>query len=117
MLSPSPKFAHGLTGIGLLAVRISGAASALVATLIFNLPFEFSLCTAAAGLALAAGLRTRSAALILAVCLLFVAYGLEAPLRVLLGLCAAHLASLGLTGPGAYSVDALLYGPVVIRVR
>jgi uncharacterized membrane protein YphA (DoxX/SURF4 family) len=115
-------FAHGLPGAGLLVLRIAGGSACVaraVATLRGGPPAATTAAAVlaiAAGLFLAAGLWTPIAGALVAALGIWFAFTLaEDPLASIL------LATIGvvlaLVGPGAWSVDARLFGWKRIDVR
>lgn len=113
MLSGMPRFPSGAAGAGLLLLRGSVACSLLPLGASGNVALWQQLGIGAAILCLAAGYQVRIAS---AVCLLFVAeHVLGAPSHLLTGLAPfLGAAALALTGPGAFSIDARLFGRRII---
>ena len=113
-------FPDGAPGIGLLLIRLSCAASA-----VGDLAPAWNLAKAPIGVivgvilsfALAAGLLTRAAAVLLAVKLLFDAPPFPGQYAPMLVASFLTLTALLLVGPGAYSVDAHRYGRRVILLK
>jgi hypothetical protein len=109
MTSRIALFPGGITGIGLLLLRLSVAVSSLLLAAGLG-SFNYIPASIAALLAmgLSAGLKTRVLAIL----------GLVAALSCLIvgappGLAAIHAissAALAMTGPGAFSLDARLFG-------
>jgi uncharacterized membrane protein YphA (DoxX/SURF4 family) len=69
------------------------------------------------GLALASGFGARAAALLLALALLMSTAGAHGDMAWFLIACAGGAVALVLLGPGAWSIDAHLYGRRVIRLE
>jgi len=114
-------YPDGVTGAALLLMRISSA-SVLIALLpLLDLTqwrwWLGAICAAVIGLALAAGFGTRAAAVLLVLALAAAMLAIPASLVVLLFGSAGAAGALVLLGPGAYSVDAHLFGRRVIRVE
>ena len=116
MTSGTAIFPAGFTGVGLLLLRFSVAASILLLAAPLSqasyIP-QFVGVIAAAGLC--AGLQTRvlAALSLLAPLLCFVTETASPGLILLHALTAAALA---MTGPGAFSADARLFGRQTIRL-
>lgn len=110
-------FPGGLVGVALLLGRLAAAA---VLTLVLRgfvreTPWAvFPVIVLAASLA--AGLLTRFAAAGCAVLVMVGAVRTDGALSAVLALNALHVAGLVLTGGGAYSLDARLFGRRVIRL-
>jgi putative oxidoreductase len=68
------------------------------------------------GVALATGLATRWAALLLTICLTAAAFAATIEVALLLLPNAGGAAALAILGPGAYSIDAHLFGRRVIHL-
>jgi putative oxidoreductase len=105
-------FAHGWPGVGLLCLRIVGAIAALHFAIADFPLIPTPLLTAvegSAGLLLCAGLWTPIAASALSVAAFWCAFSGRGDFwaEILLGAMAAALAMLG---PGAWSIDARLFG-------
>jgi putative oxidoreductase len=114
-------FARGWPGVGLLVLRLV-AGSALVTRAVDTPPWALSIATAAAvlaivaGLFLVAGLWTPIAgSLVAASGIWFAATQVEDPLANLL--LATIGAALALVGPGTWSIDARLFGWKRIDIR
>lgn len=109
-------FPGGLVGVALLLGRLAAAAAlALVLRGFAPAPWiAFPVLVLAASLA--AGLLTRFAAACCAVLVLVGAARAGGALSAVLALNALHVAGLALTGGGAYSLDARLFGRRVIRL-
>jgi hypothetical protein len=118
MVTFMSRYPDGVAGMGLLLLRISCALGAFSAHLRLLLPMRFSALAFTAAiviaLTLALGFGARAAALLL------LGATLSAPLAAngSIALIIAHAgccAALALLGPGAYSIDANVYGRRVIR--
>jgi hypothetical protein len=110
-------FPGGLIGVALLIGRLAAAAVlgfALGGSATETVWSALPLVLLAASLA--AGLMTRFAAAACAALVLFGAARGDGPLSAVLALNALHIAGLALTGAGAYSLDARLFGRRVIRL-
>ncbi len=111
-------FPGGLVGAALLLGRLAAAA---VLVFVLNDPAREALWTAlplalvAAGLLV--GLLTRFAAAACVALVLLGAVRADGAFAVVLALNALHVAGLALTGAGAYSLDARLFGRRVIRLH
>ncbi|WP_257389544.1 hypothetical protein [Tahibacter caeni] len=100
-------FPQGLPGCGLALLRIGVAAAVVQQTADLDTPLRVAALLPVA--ALMAGLLTPwFAALGVALALLQAALGAFAPLPA--AIAVFHAAALGLLGPGAYSLDARLFG-------
>ena len=111
-------FPEGLAGAGLLLMRISGAL-AIGATLFVLAPLPLWVDAGAAVLAggLLSGLLMRLAAILGAALQVVVAFTIGEPFGWIAALMALDLVALSMTGPGAYSIDARLFGRRVIKLR
>ena len=109
-------FPSGLAGVGLLLLRLS-VASLIVAMVYLNsTPKWPDTCVAILAVALLAGLFTRfAAALCAALVMLFVLRHHDSVADVVIVLHAASAIAVALLGPGAFSVDAYLFGRRVIK--
>lgn len=117
MRSGAVYFPGGVTGIGLLFLRFSVAASVLLLTAqVSRGPDILQLMGIALTAGLCAGLWTRlMAGLALLAALLCLALGGALPAWELLHALSA--AALAMTGPGAFSADARLFGRRTITWR
>jgi len=110
-------FPDGLAGGGLLLIRVL-CALAMTAALYLLRPlpgwFDAVLLVLAGGILL--GLRTRLAAIAGAGLLVFVVFGVGGCPGWAAALLALAFAALAMTGPGAYSIDARLFGRKVITL-
>ncbi len=115
------RYPDGTTGIALVLLRLACAWIAVLA--IARLPFlHFSanasiIVAAAFGLALELGFGTRIVAFALAAAAIATAImtGSEFALTMMARACAC--VALGLLGPGAYSIDANVFGRRIIRLE
>lgn len=114
------RYPDGLTGLALLLLRLS---SALVPFAVFRgavatqLNWWVGAATAALlSVMLVAGFGTRFAAGLLALMLILPIYVAAGATQLLMLAAAAAAAGLLLLGPGAYSLDARLFGRRVIRL-
>lgn len=122
---PVPKlilrYPDGLFGVALLLLRLSYAAIACPALMHLwpspTLTVPIGIAALALALALALGFGARVAALLLVLVLVFGAAGTRGELAWFLIACAGGAAALMLLGPGAWSIDARLYGRRVIRLE
>jgi putative oxidoreductase len=115
------RYPDGAAGIALVLLRLACAWIALL--VIARLPFpQFSphtsvVVSAAFALALALGFGTRTVAFALAAAAIATAFmtGSDSALTMIARACGC--AALGLLGPGAYSIDANVFGRRVIRLE
>ena len=110
-------FPEGLVGAGLLLLRIS-CALATGATLHLLAPLPLWAETGLVVLAgsLLCGLLTRLAAIAGAALQVVVVFTIGGSLGWIAALIALDLVGLSMTGPGAYSIDARLFGRRVITL-
>jgi putative oxidoreductase len=115
------RYPDGLFGVALLLLRLSYAAIALPALARLwpapSITVPIGLGAAAIALALILGFGARAAALLLAVALAIGIGGAQGELAWFLVGCAGGAVALVLLGPGAWSIDAHLYGRRVIRLE
>jgi uncharacterized membrane protein YphA (DoxX/SURF4 family) len=120
MVRLTPIYPDGLTGGALLLMRVSYAALTLSSLGLVKLSAtHWWVGAAGAGalsLALAGGLATRWAALLLTLGLTAAAFSVSGEVAALMLPHAGAVAALGLLGPGAFSIDAHLFGRRVIRL-
>jgi hypothetical protein len=121
MMQPlMPLFPRGLPGAGLMALRLGVLAGMLVCNPWADLPLPApatSFLTGIVALALVFGLFTSWIAWIGGICALVSLLQATPDVRALA--LAAHVLSaiaLALLGPGAYSMDALLFGRRIVRI-
>lgn len=121
MVKSLSRYPDGAAGIALVLLRL--ACAWIASLVIVRLPFpQFSpnatiVVSAAFALALALGSGTRLVAFVLAVAAIVTAImtGSDSALTMIARACAC--AALGLLGPGAYSIDAHMFGRRVIRLE
>jgi hypothetical protein len=115
------RYPDGLFGVALLLLRLSYAAIALPALAHLSpapsITVPIGLGAAAIALALILGFGARAAALLLAVALAIGIGRAQGELAWFLTGCAGGAVALVLLGPGAWSIDAHLYGRRVIRLE
>jgi putative oxidoreductase len=115
------RYPDGATGIALVLLRLACAWIAIL--VIACLPFpqvsrNASIVVAAAfALALASGFGTRVAAFVLAVAAIAAASMTGSSIALTMIARACCCVALGLLGPGAYSIDANVFGRRVIRLE
>ena len=121
MMKYLSRYPDGAAGIALVLLRLACAWIAFLA--IARLPFpQFSpnasiVVSAAFALALMLGFGTRIVAFVVAAAAIATAFktGSEIALTMIARACGC--AALGLLGPGAYSIDANVFGRRVIRLE
>jgi putative oxidoreductase len=115
------RYPDGAAGIALVLLRLACASIAVL--IIAPLPFpRFSpnasiVVSAAFALALALGLGTRIVAFVSAAAAIATAFMTGSDIALTMIACACGCAALGLLGPGAYSIDANLFGRRVVRLE
>ena len=115
------RYPDGATGIALVLLRMACAWIAIL--VISDLPLSqvspnASIVVAAAfALALALGFCTRIVAFVLAAAAIATAFMTGSNLALTMIARACGCAALGLLGPGAYSIDANVFGRRVIRIE
>lgn len=113
-------FPHGHAGIGLILLRLAVGTGLVLLNPIALLWLQTGAAYFAAGvilLALVAGLLTRWMAMICCFAAIAKLYGLAFTLAMLPSLMfGLSAAALMLLGPGAYSMDALLFGRRVVKI-
>jgi putative oxidoreductase len=125
MVVTMPKFLSrypdGTAGIALVLLRLACAWIAFLG--IARLPFpQFSpnasiVVSAAFALALALGLGTRILAFVSAAAAIATAFMTDSDIALTMIARACGCAALGLLGPGAYSIDANVFGRRVVRLE
>jgi putative oxidoreductase len=114
------RYPDGLFGVALLLLRLSCAIIACPALMRLSpgpaLVVPAGIVAVAIVLALVIGAGARAAAALLVLALVCGAAGMRGEMAWFLIACAGGAAALGLLGPGAYSIDAHLYGRRVIRL-
>jgi putative oxidoreductase len=121
MMTSLSRYPDGAAGIALVLLRLACAWIAFL--VITRLPFpQFSpnasiVVSLAVALTLALGFGTRIVAFVLAVATMATAFmtGNDSALTMIASGCGC--AALGLLGPGAYSIDANVFGRRVIRLE
>jgi uncharacterized membrane protein YphA (DoxX/SURF4 family) len=110
-------FPNGLVGAGLLVMRVAGALAVVVGLRVLAQPPAWA---EAALIALAAavlvGVWTRVTALVCAALAMAARIGIGGELGWVAMLIGVGFLGLAMTGPGAHSVDARLFGRRVIRL-
>jgi putative oxidoreductase len=121
MMRPLSRYPDGAAGIALVLLRLACAWIAFLVTA--HLPFprlspNASLVVSAAfAVALALGFGTRIVAFVFAAAAIATVFmtGNDSALTMIARACGC--AALGLLGPGAYSIDANVFGRRVIRLE
>jgi putative oxidoreductase len=121
MMRSLSRYPDGAAGIALVLLRLACAWIAFL--MIARLPFpQFSpnasiVVSVAFALTLALGFGTRIVAFVLAAATMATAFmtGNDSALTMIARACGC--AALGLLGPGAYSIDANVFGRRVIRLQ
>jgi len=121
MVKSLSRYPDGAAGIALVLLRL---ACAWIATLVIvRLPFQqFSpnapiVVAGGVALALALGVGTRIVAFVLAAAAIATAFMTVSDSALTMIARACGCAALGLLGPGAYSIDANVFGRRVIRLE
>jgi putative oxidoreductase len=113
------RYPDGAAGIALVLLRLACAWIAVLARLPFPhfSPNASMVVSAAFALALALGFGTRIVAFVTAAAAITTAFmtGSDSALTMIARACGC--AALGLLGPGAYSIDANVFGRRVIRLE
>jgi uncharacterized membrane protein YphA (DoxX/SURF4 family) len=111
-------FPEGLAGAGLLLLRISCAlATGAMVRLIAPLPLWAEAGVVALAIGLLVGVLTRPVAIAAAALQVIVGFTVGPGLSWLGASMALALAALAMIGPGAYSIDARLFGRKVITLE
>jgi putative oxidoreductase len=115
------RYPDGATGIALVLLRLSCAWIAILAIARPPLPHvspNASIVVAAAfAFALASGVGTRIVAFVIAAASIATAFMTDSNTALTMMARACCCAALGLLGPGAYSIDANVFGRRVIRLE
>jgi putative oxidoreductase len=115
------RYPDGAVGIALVLLRLACAwiAILVIACLSFPQlsPNASKVVAAAFALALALGCGTRMVAFVLAAAAIAAAYMTGSSIALTMMARACCCAALGLLGPGAYSIDANVFGRRVIRLE
>jgi hypothetical protein len=108
----------GAAGIALLLLRVAGALTLFVACLWLSadLPNWLTAGFAIVAALLFLGLGTRVVALIGALVVVGICIRIDGRQGTIIGLEVLDFAAIALLGPGAYSIDSLLFGRRVIRL-
>ena len=115
------RYPDGAAGIALLLLRLACAWIAVL--VIARLPFaQFSsnasiVVSAAFAFALALGAGTRLVAFVLAAAAIATAFVSDIDIALTMVARGCCCAALGLLGPGAYSIDAHVFGRRVVRLE
>jgi len=115
------RYPDGAVGIALVLLRLACAwIGSLVITRLPSPQFSPNasiVVSAAFGLALALGFGTRIVAFVLAAAAIAAAFLTGSDIAVTMIARACGCSALGLLGPGAYSIDATVFGRRVIRLE
>jgi putative oxidoreductase len=115
------RYPDGVAGIALVLLRLAAAWIAVLAIACLRLPHvspNASIVVAAAfALALAFGFGTRIVAFVIAAAAVATAFMTDSNIALTMLARACCCAALGLLGPGAYSIDANVFGRRVIRLE
>jgi putative oxidoreductase len=115
------RYPDGVAGFALVLLRFACASVAFLATARLPLsqfsPNASTVVSAAFAVVLAVGFATRIVAFVHAAAAIAIAFmtGSESALTMIGSACGC--AALGLLGPGAYSIDANVFGRRVIRLE
>jgi putative oxidoreductase len=116
-----PRYPDGAAGVALVLLRLACAWIAFLVTA--HLPFpQFSpnapvFVSAAFALALALGFGTRIVAFVPAAAAIAAAFMTGSDIALTMIARACGCAALGLLGPGAYSIDANVFGRRIVRLE
>jgi putative oxidoreductase len=115
------RYPDGVAGIALVLLRLGCAWIAILAIASLPLPHvsrNASIVVAAGfAFALAFGFGTRIVAFVIAAAAIAIAFMTDSNIALTMIARACCCAALGLLGPGAYSVDANVFGRRVIRLK
>ena len=115
------RYPDGVAGIALVLLRFACAWIAILAIACLPVPHvspNASIVVAAAfALALAFGFGTRIVAFVIAAAAIATAFMTGSNIALTMIARACCCAALGLLGPGAYSIDATVFGRRVIRLE
>ena len=113
------RYPDGAPGIALVLLRLSCAWIAILASLPFRQlsPHAAMVVSAALALALGLGCGTRIVAFVLAVVAIATTFMAGSDIAVTMIARACACAALGVLGPGAYSIDANVFGRRVFRLE
>ena len=104
-------FPHGAPGIALLLLRLSVAATFLISANRFGVSSSYSLLGAVILICISLSIGFLTPILSVVVCIAAAAFAvIAAPGNLLPIFCAFDAVALALLGPGAYSLDARLFG-------
>jgi hypothetical protein len=115
------RYPDGAAGIALVLLRLACAWMAFLAIARLSFPQfspnAFIVISAAFAVALTLGFGTRIVAFVLAAAAVATAFMTGAEIALTMIARACGCAALGLLGPGAYSIDANVFGRRVIRLE
>ena len=121
MMKSLSRYPDGTAGIALVLLRLACAwiAFLVIAGLLFPQfsPNASIVVSVAFALTLALGFGTRIVAFVLAAATIATAFMTGSDSALTMIACGCGCAALGLLGPGAYSIDANVFGRRVIRLE